>query len=95
MSGPVYKAHSATGMHVVTDPAPFQQAPTRRRSSRAEPEERALRLLPDGSQEETPVTREILLNPCPEIQILHSDDHFEGLDGLIQRLKRFVERRPG
>ena len=41
------------------------------------------------------MTLEILLDPCPEIQILHSDDHFEGLEALIQRLKDFVERLPG
>ncbi len=83
---------------------PLQKSPTRtpgrslarpRRRSRGEPEETALRLRPDGSQEVIPLTREILINPCPEIQILHSDDHFQGLDGLIGRLRRFVERRPG
>ena len=98
MSDPVYKAHSPSGSHAVTDPAPFQQVPNAagvRRRRRGEPEEWAIRLLPDGTTEEIPVTMEILLDPCPEIQILHSEDHSLGLEGLVQRLRRFVERLPG
>jgi hypothetical protein len=85
--------------------APLQKIPSQvpglpsvhrqRRVARSEPEEMAIRLRPGGPPEMIPVTREILLNPCPEIQILQSDDQDKGIRRLAQRLEDFVEQRPG
>lgn len=76
------------------DPQPGLRPRRKKRPWRPAPgEEFALRLLPDGTEEAVPLTRELLLNPSFEVKIVQGLPHNKKLSHLYTVLNHFLEAR--